>query len=241
LPKPLTIGIAACSAEGAALCYRTLCSTAPHRLGAHAHPPILLHGPALADFVPHLDRNDMPALADIMLDSARRLQAAGADFVICPDNTVHCAMPWVRPQSPLPWLHIAEVVAAEARRRGVTRAAVLGTHWLTGSRVYPDALAAVGIAHDLPTDAERAELGRIIMDELVPDIHKPASLTWMRDLIARMADRGSEAVILGCTELPIVLNDGNSALPTLDSTRLLAKAALDYALSPLHQADLLPV
>jgi aspartate racemase len=231
MSKPLTIGIAACSSEGAALCYRTICARAPQFLGAHAHPDIVLHSSSLAEYVDALKRDDLPGVAQLMLHSAQRLANAGADFVICPDNTIHAAFGLMRDASPLPWLHIAEVVAAEAKRRGVRQAAVLGTEWLMAGDVYPSALSQFAIRHAIPEPAQRSEIGRIIMDELVNGVQEPASVRYLQDVIARMRERGCDAAILGCTELPIVLGDANSALPTLDSTRLLADAALRHAIS----------
>lgn len=227
--NPRTIGIVACSSEGAALCYRTICARAPALLGPHTHPEIVLHGASLAEYVAALEVGDVAAVGEIMLRSAEKLGTAGADFAICPDNTIHAAMDHVRPRSPLPWLHIAEVVAGEARQRGVRKAALLGTRWLVDSAVYPDALGAQGIGFLRPEADEKAEVARIIMDELVNDIQVPASTAYLQALIERMRERGCDAVILGCTELPLVLSDENSALPTLDSTRLLADAALRYA------------
>ena len=227
---PKTIGIVACSSEGAALCYRTLCARAPALLGPHAHPEIALHGTSLAAYVAALDAGDLAEVGAIMLRSAQKLAAAGAEFLICPDNTIHAAMDHVRPRSPLPWLHIAEAVTDEARRRGVRRAALLGTRWLVDSSVYPDALADQGIGFLRPEEDEKDAVARIIMDELVNDIQVESSTAYLQGLIARMRDRGCDAVILGCTELPLVLSDGNSALPTLDSTRLLADAALRHAI-----------
>lgn len=226
-----TIGIAACSAEGAALCYRTICKRGPAILGPHAHPDIVLHAPSLALYVDALERGDLPAIADLMLASAHALKAAGADFLICPDNTIHSAMPLVRPSSPLPWLHIAEITATEASRRGVRKAAVLGTRWLVDSDVYPDALGARGIGFLRPEPEERTALGRIIMEELVNDVQDENSVRYLVDLIGRMQARGCDAAILGCTEIPLVVGDHNSPLPTLDSTRLLADAALRHALA----------
>lgn len=228
--NPRTIGIVACSSEGAALCYRTICARAPAVLGPHAHPEIALHGASLAEYVVALEAGDLEAVGAIMLRSAEKLAAAGADFVICPDNTIHAAMDYVRPRSPLPWLHIAEVVAAEAHQRGVRKAALLGTRWLVESAVYPDALDAQGIAYLLPEEDEKTEVARIIMDELVNDIQIGTSIAYLLELIERMEERGCDAVILGCTELPLVLSDDNSVLPALDSTRLLADAALRHAI-----------
>ena len=228
--SPAAIGIVGCSAEGAALCYRTICTEGAALLGPHAHPEIVMHTHSLADYVACLDRDDWPGVADLMLDSARKLQTAGARFLICPDNTIHQALPLVLPRSPLPWLHIAEVVAAEAVARGLRKLGLTGTHWLVASPVYPEALAARGLECVLPTQQEREDCGRIIMDELVAGVFKPESIARFQQVCERMKRDGCDAVILGCTEIPLILNDGNTALPTLDSTRLLARAALRRAI-----------
>ncbi|MCF7223271.1 aspartate/glutamate racemase family protein [Marilutibacter chinensis] len=225
------IGIVACSAEGAALCYRTLCEEAPALLGAHAHPEISLHSLSLADYVDRLDNGDTAGVGELMLESARKLARIGADFLICPDNTIHAALPHVRARLPRPWLHIAEAVAAEAAGRGFRRLALTGTHWLLDSEVYPAALAAHGLEWLRPEPEERAEMGRIIMDELVRGVFLPGSVAWFQQAIARMQARGCDAVVLGCTEIPLILSDANSPLPTLDSTRLLARAALRRAVA----------
>ncbi len=226
------IGIVACSAEGAALCYRTICADGERLLGPHAHPEVLLHGHSFADYVVCLDRGDWPGVGALMLDSARKLAAAGARFLICPDNTLHAALPHVEPESPLPWLHIAEVVAEEARARGFRRVGLLGTRWLVDGETYPDKLGARGLGFVRPTESERAEVHRIIMDELVRGVFRPEAVAALRRVIGRLADAGCDAVVLGCTELPLVLDDDTtSPLPTLDSTRLLARAALRRAVS----------
>ncbi|CAB3921688.1 aspartate/glutamate racemase family protein [Achromobacter anxifer] len=227
---PLHVGIVACSAEGAALCYRTLCAEGAARLGPHAHPEISLHTHSLADYVACLDRADLAGVGALMLSSADKLARAGADFLICPDNTIHQALGHVLPQSPLPWLHIAEEVAAEARARGYRRIGILGTRWLVDSSVYPDKLEAQGLQWLRPSEEDRDTLARVIMDELVYGVFKPESVAGLQAVIARLREAGCDAVVLGCTELPLVLDDRNSALPTLDSTRILARAALGRAL-----------
>ncbi|ADP15706.1 aspartate racemase family protein 1 [Achromobacter xylosoxidans A8] len=227
---PLHIGIVACSAEGAALCYRTLCAEGAERLGPHAHPEISLHTHSLADYVACLDRTDLAGVGALMLSSAGKLARAGADFLICPDNTIHQALAHVLPQSPLPWLHIAEEVAAEAQARGYRRIGILGTRWLVDSSVYPDQLEAHGLQWLRPSEEDRDTLARVIMDELVLGVFKPESVARLQAVIERLRHAGCDAVVLGCTELPLVLNDGNAALPTLDSTRILARAALVRAL-----------
>lgn len=223
------IGIVGCSAEGAALCYRTICTEAPALLGPHAHPEVSLHTPSLHLYVQRLDAGDVQGVADLMLASARKLQGAGADFLICPDNTIHQAMHRVEPHSPLPWLHIAREVAQEAVRRGFGRLGILGTHWLLASEVYPEQLRAQGLECVRPTERERLAVGRLIMGELVCGIQHPRQVDYLVGIIGRMKTQGCDAVVLGCTELPLILDDGNCPLPTLDSTRLLARAALRRA------------
>ena len=229
--RPQHIGLVACSAEGAALCYKTICVEGAQLLGPHAHPEISMHTPSLADYVACLERGDRQGVADLMLASAEKLARIGADFLICPDNTIHEALPLALPRSPLPWLHIAEVVAAEAAARGFRRLGITGTRWLVDSEVYPEVLAARGFDYLRPTAAERDETNWIIMEELVYDKFLPASVACFQRVIARMKDDGCDAVILGCTEIPLIIGDANSPLPTLDSTRLLARAALRRAVS----------
>lgn len=222
----LHIGIVACSSEGAALCYRTICSQGAGLLGPHVHPEISMHTHPLVEYVRCLERGDVNGVGELMLASARKLAGIGADLLICPDNTIHLAFPYVEPRFPRPWLHIADVVAAEAAERGVRRLGLIGTRWLVDGGVYPQRLASRGIECLRPGDAERDQVGRIIMDELVYGVCRPESVASCLDVIGEMKARGCDAVILGCTELPLIINDANSPLPTLDSTRLLARAAL---------------
>jgi aspartate racemase len=226
MPSALHIGIVGCSAEGAALCYRTICEKGAQVMGAHAHPEITMHTHSLAAYVECLDRKDMEGVAELMLDSAKKLELAGAEFLICPDNTIHEAMALLEPRSPLPWLHIAEVVADEAVDRGYRHLGLLGTRWLVSSEVYPQKLGKRGIGFERPTDEERREINRIIMDELVYGVFRPESVTYFQLVIRRMKDDGCDAVVLGCTEIPLIISNRNSPLPVLDSTRLLAWAAL---------------
>jgi aspartate racemase len=231
VPMPRHIGIAACSAEGAALCYRTICVEGAALLGPHAHPEVSMHTPSLAATMELIYRGDWQGVGDIMLASAHKLAAIGADFLICPDNTLHQALPHMLPRSPRPWLHIAEAVAEEAAARGFGRIGLLGTRWLVDSEVYPEKLAARGLACLRPTAAERDEINRIIMDELVCSVFKPEAVAYHQRVIASMKERGCDAVVLGCTEIPLIMSDANSSLPTLDSTRLLARAALRRAVA----------
>lgn len=226
------IGIVACSAEGAALCYRTICVEGANHLGPHAHPEVSMHTHSLADYMNRIYRGDWEGVGELMLASAAKLSQIGADFLICPDNTIHQALPFVLPRSPRPWLHIAEVVADEAAGRGFHCLGLTGTRWLVESDVYPKTLRARGLEYVRPDAGEREEINRIIMDELVYGVFKPEAVAYLQKVITRLKGAGCDAVVLGCTEIPLIMHDGNSPLPTLDSTRLLARAALRRAVQP---------
>lgn len=225
---PGHIGIVGCSAEGAALCYRTICTEG----GSHRHPEVSMHTPSLHLYVERLDAGDVQGVADLMLASAEKLARAGADFLICPDNTIHQAFDLVQQRTPLPWLHIADEVALEAQRRGFRKIGITGTHWLVASDVYPERLRAHGLEFARPNEQDRMDVGHLIMDELVCGVQSPQQVAVMQRVIAGLQAQGCDAVVLGCTELPLVMHDGNSPLPTLDSTRLLARAALRRAAIP---------
>jgi aspartate racemase len=225
----LHIGIVGCSGEGAALCYRTICLEGSNLMGEHDHPQVSMHTFSLAEYMKPIYVDDWKKVGAMMLESAAKLKRIGADFVICPDNTVHQGLDLVREQSPLPWLHIAEEVAAEAKRRGVKKVALTGTKYLMEGPVYPPKFSAAGIGLEIPEKHEREEINRIIFKELVNGEVKPSAVAHFQKVITRMKGEGCEAVGLCCTEIPLLMNDGNSPLPTLDSTRLLARAALRKA------------
>lgn len=226
---PLHIGIMACSAEGAAECYRTICAEAAELLGPHGNPPISLNMPSLADYVRHLEAGCMEGVGALMLETAERLAAAGAEFLICPDNTIHQALPHIAGRLPLPFLHIADTVADEALRCGFRRMGLTGTRWLVESDVYREALGRRDIALTLPTPQEREEMNRIIMDDLVYGRFTSEAERAFRRIMTRMGGAGCDAIVLGCTEIPLLINEENAPLPVLDSTRLLARAALRHA------------
>ena len=226
---PKHIGIVACSAEGAALCYRTICTEGEQYLGEHAHPEVSMHTVSLSEYNGCIYTDDWQGVADLMLASADKLAASGADFLVCPDNTIHQAMHYFSDRSPLPWLHIAEVVADHAKIRGFTCLGLTGTRWLTESDVYPDKLSPRGLKYIRPLPEEIEQINKLIMDEFVKGKFEPHAVTYFQRVIERMKGNGCDAVILGCTEIPLVMNDQNSPLPTLDSTRLLARAALRRA------------
>lgn len=228
---PLHIGIVACSAEGAALCYRTICDEGPALMGTHRHPEVSMHTHSLGEYMDFIHRDDWQGVADLMLSSAEKLKRVGADFLICPDNTIHRSFASVAERSPLPWLHIVEEVAAEAKRGGFKRVAITGTAYTMEGPVYPEVLERNEIDYRVPSPVARREINRIIFDELVNGIFKSESLAVFRAVIEGMKTEGCDAVVLGCTEIPLIVTPENSPLPVLDSTRLLARAALRKAVN----------
>jgi len=228
------IGIVACSAEGAALCYRTICQEALTVVGKNDHPRITLDSIAMARWMPAFEAGDWAGVARVMLDSARLLANAGADFAICPDNSAHVAWDHLQADTPIPWLHIARVLGEEARRRGFRRVGLLGTRFTMGggAPVYRPVLDALGIETVVPDGADAKEVDRIIFAELVDGVFSDASREFYNRVIARLAERGCDAVALACTEIPLLVRPEESPLPTLDSTRLLAQAALREAMTP---------
>lgn len=223
------VGIVACSAEGAALCYRTIALEGATLLGPHHHPEVSMHTHPLARYMSRIHANDWPGVAELMLSSAEKLAKMGADFLICPDNTIHQAFDLVEPRSPRPWLHIAQEVASAARRSHCKRLGVLGTRYLMEGPVYPEKLKAAALEHRIPGPQERERINQIIMDELVSAQFMPRSLAYFQEVIRTLADQGCDAVVLACTEIPLLVTPDSSSLPTLDSTRLLAKAAVRKA------------
>jgi len=223
------IGIVACSIPGAALCYETIGVEGAQLMGEWAHPEITLHNIPMSEYAPFFERSDWQGVADLMSRSAEILARAGADFLICPDNTIHQAFPFLLPRSPRPWLHIAEEVAREARRRKFCRVGLTGTKFLVDGPVYPPKFAEAGIELCLPSPEARQVINRIIFEELVYGKSLPESLAYLQQVIECFKDQGCQAVALSCTEIPLLVNDSNSPLPTLDSTRVLARAALRRA------------
>lgn len=198
-------------------------------LGEHNHPEITMHTLPLAAYMAAIRRDDWAGVAELLLASAGKVAQAGAAFAICPDNTCHQAFPFLLRRSPLPWLHIAEVVGEEARRRGFRRLGVLGTRYLMEGPVYPEALQKHGIASEIPDPADRERINTIIFQELVNGLFLESSRLYFNQVMETLKGRGCDAAVLGCTEIPLIVRPDDAPLPTLDSTRLLARAALRRA------------
>lgn len=224
MPQP--IGIVACSAEGAALCYRTICIEGEQYLGRYGHPEVCTHTYSFQDYMKYIEADDWDGVARLMIGSAKKVAQIGAAFAVCPDNTIHQAFDQVVAESPIPWLHIAEEIAKEARNQGREHVAVLGTKYLMEGPVYPPKLQKFGLQCSIPNRDERLRINEIIFNELVYGKFTDESRNYFYGVIARMKQEGCDAVALSCTEIPLLVRPDESPLPTLDSTRLLARAAL---------------
>ena len=229
--KSRHVGIVAVSAEGAALCYRTLCIEGAAQFGTHNHPQVSMHTFSLADYLRHMDADTWDEVGKMLLASAGKLVAAGAELLICPDNTAHQGLNYIRDRSPAPWLHIAEEVARVAAERGFKRLGILGTRYLMEGPVYPAKLATHRIAFETPPKPDRERINSIIFDELCRSRFLDESRAYFQGVIRALGDRGCDAVVLGCTEIPLLISDADSPLPAIDSTRTLARAALREAVA----------
>jgi len=229
------IGIVACSAEGAALCYRTICIEGANLMGRYAHPEVTVHTFPLNQYIRYIEAGDWENVASLMLSSVAKVAKAGADFAICPDNTIHQAFDLVVKKSPIAWLNIAEEVAAEAKRQNYKCVGVLGTRFLMESPVYPTKLTAMGIEHRIPKVKDREHINEIIFNELVYGCFSSETRAYFKEVIGRLKNQGCDAVVLGCTEIPLLVTQESSPLPMLDSTRLLARAALKEATGTTSQ------
>jgi aspartate racemase len=226
----LHIGILAHSADGAALCFLEMVREGARAMGAHAHPEITLSILPMGATFAAYDAGDLAAVNAHLMRSAQRLAAAGCDFFVCPDNTAHIALDAATEAYPLPGLHICDVVAQRAKADGRKRVALLGTRWTMTGPAYPAAFARAGLALQAPEPDERGIVDRIIFEELCQGVISAASRAEYVRIIARMARDGCDAVALSCTEIPLLVTPEVSPLPTLDSTRLLAQAAVAVAL-----------
>ena len=225
------LGILAHSTEGAALCFLAYCQEGVRRTGRNEHPDVTLDYIAFGYSLPAWEAGEYAKIRATLATSVQRLAQAGADFFACPDNTAHIALEQPGPELARPGLHIAAVVADEAARAGYRRVGVLGTKYLMASTLYPRALAARGIAAELPDPADRDIINRVIFDELVNGVFTSESRQDYLRIIAGLAGRGCDAAALVCTEIPLLITPDMASLPTLDSTRLLAQSAYDVAVS----------
>ena len=224
------VGIVSVNYEGTALCYRSICTEAASVMGEYQHPQITIHSFPLGDYLRFVSRRDWEGVAGLLIESAERVARAGADFAICPANTTHEAFKFMGSRSPIPWLHIVEVVGDAAAGRGLSKLGILGTRFLMEGDVYREVLFKRDIDAVIPAAKDREMIDALIFGELVKGVLQNSTGEFFRGVVSRLANNGCDAVVMGCTEIPLILCPDDVEVPLLDSTRLLARAALDEAL-----------
>jgi aspartate racemase len=227
------IGIVGHTIEGAADFVRGIASYGSRAIHDYQHPEFSLNCVAMGETLDAMRRGDLEELHGILALSTRRLRAGGADFFVCPDNTAHLALESDGPDLALPGLHIADVVVAEAHRHGHDTLGLLGNSWVLESDMYQSRCEVRGIATIVPEPADATTLHAIILDELVMGRYSAEARDEVLAMIGRLADKGCSAVALACTELSLLVPPSVSPVPLLNSTRLLAQAAVETAVG--HQ------
>jgi aspartate racemase len=225
-----TIGIAAVTAEGASSCYKSIVTLAGQRLGFNQHPEITLDNPPFANILAAQKREDWTEVARILTDSVNKLASIGAEVAIIPANSVHYAFDNIESNARIPLLSIVEITADECVKQGYKKVAVLGVGQTMTGGLYDEPLKSRGVESlQLPKDQQEA-LNTIIYNELVQGEIVPQSVTKIINICSGLKGEGCEAVLLACTELPMVINRENAPLSYIDTTFLLAQKAVDYSL-----------
>lgn len=226
-----TLGIVAHSAEGGALCFLTACREGSVHLGPHMHPNIVVSAVPMGLSMEGWQTGDYRAVARFLSQGVQQVADAGAQFYVCPDNTAHIVLEQIAADLPIPGLHIAEVVCREITAHGWKHAGLLGTKWTMTGPVYARSLEKRGLKHSIPEESMREELNTAIFEELCQGIFSAQTTRLFLQAIDDLRSKGADCVILGCTEIPLIITSANAPLPVLDSTRLLAKYAVLEALN----------
>lgn len=222
---PKHIGIVACSPEGAALCYRTICYEAHSKMGEYVNPEISINSISLKTYVDLFEAQKWDDVAELLLTSSKKLASIGAEFIICPDNTVHEAYDRVAPNSPIPWLSLLEEVGIEAKRRGHEKVGILGTEYIMTSSLYQNKLIDAGIEVEIPNEKNRKMISKIVYNELANGLFTERSRVYFDEVVKKFKDNDADGVVLGCSEISLLIDKEECPLPTLDSTRILARVA----------------
>ncbi len=221
-----TIGIVAHSFEGGNLCFLTACREGGKKLGPHMHPNIIMSAIPMGLSMPGWENDEYTEVAKYLSHGVKQVKDAGADFYVCPDNTAHIVLEKIASDLPIPGLHIADVVCHEILRSGWKKIGLLGTKWTMTGPVYEKAFAKRNLQRVIPNENTRNKINSLIFEELCQGIFNQTTTDVFLNAIEELKKGGAECVILGCTEIPLIVTSKNSTLPTLDSTRLLAKYAV---------------
>ena len=228
------IGICAHSYEGGSLCFITACREGAKVMGPHMHPNIILSAIPMGLSMNAWESDNYEEIAEHLRTGINQTAKSGADFFVCPDNTAHIVLEQTIHEFPIPGLHIAEVEGQEIMNHNWKKVGLLGTKWTMNGKVYPNALERNGLFVLTPDESTKQKINDSIFDELCQGVFNRKTTALFVDAIADLKRKGAECVILGCTEIPLIINPDNSPLPILDSTRLLSKYAVKLALSQIE-------
>lgn len=220
------IGIVDITTVGACICANEIVALAARENLTSNHPEFTLHAFSFEIYKNFVLKQDWNGLANKILESIEKLKKTGADFIIIPSNTPHFAISIIQERSPLPVLNLIEITADECFEKHYRRVAVLGTKFTMQNGLYDQPLKQRNITIVIPNDLICERIHNLIMDEIIPSKINPETVELVKNDIKKLK---CDAVILGCTELPEVFNEINLGIPVVDTTRLLARAALEFA------------
>lgn len=231
------IGICAHSYEGAALCFLTACREGARLLGPHMHPNIVLSAIPMGLSMPAWESDNYQEIAEHLSNGVNEVTKSGAEFFICPDNTGHIVLEKIIHTLPIPGLHIADVVCQEILDNNWGKVALLGTKWTMTGMVYSNAFMKNGLERFIPDEPDRTKINNAIFEELCQGVFESDTIDHFIRTIESLKNMGAECVVLGCTEIPLIIDSENSPLPILDSTRLLAEKAVQLALTEIELSE----
>ncbi|MDE9451278.1 aspartate/glutamate racemase family protein [Aliiroseovarius sp. Z3] len=226
-----TIGIlGGMSAASTQIYYRTLCDLTRVKLGGLHSPELLIRSLDFAPIEALQAAGDWATAGQILNDNAKALERGGAEVLVLATNTMHKLADEMMADVTIPFIHIADATADAIRAQGLSRPGLMATAFTMEQRFYLDRLEAAGLSPVVPNDADRAETHRIIYDELCKDIVTDNSRAQYEAIAARLIKAGCDCLILGCTEVGMLLNAGNVSVPVFDTTHIHCKAVLSAAL-----------
>lgn len=220
------IGIVNITTVGACICANEIVAESARQDKTGKHPEFTMHAFSFDQYKALVIKQDWHGLAKKILESIQLLKSAGADFIVIPSNTPHYAIDVIQKQSPIPVLNLIELVADECHRRGFSQVAVLGTKFTMQGGLYDKLLKDRNITPVIPDENTCERIHRLIMDEIIPS---KINIDIVEQVKKDIQSLNCEAVILGCTELPEVYNEKNLRIPAIDTTRLLARKAVEFA------------
>ncbi|ADP97167.1 aspartate/glutamate racemase family protein [Marinobacter adhaerens] len=210
--------------------YRLINEGVKNRLGGLHSAKLVLFSVDFAEIEALQHKGDWPATADILTGAALSVQKAGADFLVIGTNTMHKVAPEIEQAIGIPLLHIADATAQLLKKEGVTRAGLLGTRFTMEQAFYRERLEAAGIDVLTPDESQRDEVHRVIYEELCQGEIKPDSRHTYLDIVSSLSGRGAQAVILGCTEIGLLISQADTEVPLYDTTEIHAARAVELAL-----------